>query len=417
MAVQTARVESERPTLQARAAGLLGRWRYSGGRRDLRLDLLRGFAAFAMIVDHVGGRDSWLYAVTGGNRFFVSAAEAFVLISGVVLGIVYLGVVERRGIGVALMKALSRAWMLYVVTVLLTLGFAGLSSLLGLPWAAMSDGGVGSFVVAVATLHRTYFLADVLLMYALLLLIAGPVILLLSQGRWAVVLLGSWAVWGLWQVVPQWSSILWEVQGNPVFNLSAWQVIFVNGIVVGWHRQSIERSVARLPRGVAATGLGLAVVTVPVLYVLQTTRLELLEASWLLQTFAFDKSDLVIGRLIVLVLLSIVAFAATSALWTPVNRAVGWLLLPLGQHALTAYSLHIFVVAATAWLSMTVLTGFAETRTGTMTLQLGAVALVWLIVRHEASIREGLRSLVPHRLWHPLASAGELHDGRMAPHA
>ena len=34
--------------------------------RDPRLDLLRGFCVFAMIVDHIGG-SSWLYALTGGN--------------------------------------------------------------------------------------------------------------------------------------------------------------------------------------------------------------------------------------------------------------------------------------------------------------------------------------------------------------
>src|SRR4029079_315261 len=49
----------------------------SRGKRDLRIDLLRGFCVFVMIVDHVGGESSWLYLVTGGNRFFVSAAEGF----------------------------------------------------------------------------------------------------------------------------------------------------------------------------------------------------------------------------------------------------------------------------------------------------------------------------------------------------
>ncbi len=44
-------------------------------RRDLRLDLLRGFCIFAMVVDHFGG-DSWLYAITGGNRFYVSSSAA-----------------------------------------------------------------------------------------------------------------------------------------------------------------------------------------------------------------------------------------------------------------------------------------------------------------------------------------------------
>src|SRR5581483_5784853 len=54
------------------------------GRRDLRLDFLRGFCALAMIVDHIGGA-SWLYALTGGNRFFTSAAEGFIFISGLVV--------------------------------------------------------------------------------------------------------------------------------------------------------------------------------------------------------------------------------------------------------------------------------------------------------------------------------------------
>src|SRR5690349_13095162 len=57
-------------------------------RRDLRVDLLRGFCIFAMVVDHFGG-DSWLYAITGGNRFYVSAAEGFIFISGFIMGQAY----------------------------------------------------------------------------------------------------------------------------------------------------------------------------------------------------------------------------------------------------------------------------------------------------------------------------------------
>src|SRR5574337_982851 len=64
-------------------------WSYPAfERRDLRLDLLRGFAVVVMIVDHLGGA-SWLYLVTGGNNFYVSGAEAFIFISGLVVGMVY----------------------------------------------------------------------------------------------------------------------------------------------------------------------------------------------------------------------------------------------------------------------------------------------------------------------------------------
>ena len=68
-------------------------WHYSGGKRDLRLDLLRGFAVIAMVADHIGGERSWLYAITGGDAFFVSAAEVFVFISGLLMGMIYAGVI------------------------------------------------------------------------------------------------------------------------------------------------------------------------------------------------------------------------------------------------------------------------------------------------------------------------------------
>ncbi len=48
--------------------------------RSLRIDLLRGYCVFAMVVDHVGG-PSILYLLTGGNRFYTSAAEGFIFIS------------------------------------------------------------------------------------------------------------------------------------------------------------------------------------------------------------------------------------------------------------------------------------------------------------------------------------------------
>src|SRR5260221_12419008 len=94
--------------------------------RDLRLDLLRGFCIFAMVVDHFGG-DSWLYAITGGNRFYVSAAEGFIFISGFVMGQAYRTKRDRAGLTAAMVEALRLARTLYIATVPLTLIFQGLS--------------------------------------------------------------------------------------------------------------------------------------------------------------------------------------------------------------------------------------------------------------------------------------------------
>ena len=93
-------------------------WAYTAAsaRRDLRLDLLRGFGVFAMVADHIGGESSWLYAVTGGDRFFVSAAEVFVVLSGLTMGMVYTGVFARGGTPAVLAKTVRRAHLLYVLT-------------------------------------------------------------------------------------------------------------------------------------------------------------------------------------------------------------------------------------------------------------------------------------------------------------
>src|SRR5215212_6641861 len=96
-------------------------WRYNGGKRDLRFDLLRGFAVIAMITDHVGGERSFLYLLTGGDRFFVSAAEGFVFLSGLLMGMVNGGLIHRGNVNGALAKVLRRAGMLYGLTVGLTL--------------------------------------------------------------------------------------------------------------------------------------------------------------------------------------------------------------------------------------------------------------------------------------------------------
>src|SRR5574342_986285 len=81
-------------------------WSYaSRDKRDLRVDLLRGFAVFMMVVDHFGG-SSWLYLITGGNAFFTSGAEAFVFISGLVVGMVYGAIALRDGLRSATVQAL-----------------------------------------------------------------------------------------------------------------------------------------------------------------------------------------------------------------------------------------------------------------------------------------------------------------------
>ncbi|HEV7666715.1 MAG TPA: OpgC domain-containing protein, partial [Chloroflexota bacterium] len=135
-------------------------------RRDLRVDLLRGFCIFAMVVDHFGG-DSWLYAITGGNRFYVSAAEGFIFISGFVMGQAYRSKRDRSGLPAAMGEALRRARTLYLATVTLTLIFSVLYLYTDIALWTGRDFGLGidsplEITVAAITLHYTYHGTDIL---------------------------------------------------------------------------------------------------------------------------------------------------------------------------------------------------------------------------------------------------------------
>jgi hypothetical protein len=353
------------------------RWRYTGGKRDVRLDFLRGFAVFAMVVDHVSGRSSWLYFVTGGDAFYVSAAEAFLFISGLVMGMVYRGIVERHGIGVAVSKSLKRAWTLYALTVLLTLSFAAVSSLLDLPWALhLTPRSVPAFVIGVLTLHQTFHLADVLLMYTFLVAGVGPLLALLARGRTRWILAGSWGLWLVWQIWPAQAQIPWAIDGNEVFQLAAWQALFVTALVLGYHRRTLEQRLAGLSATTVLLAGGLLVAAAAVMY------FRVLGSPYAQGTLAaqlFGKPDVRVGRVIVFGGAFGFAFALTTVAWEPLRRLLSWLLLPLGHHALTAYALHIFVVAA-LWKAALVFLGENRSPTQNALIELAGVAIVWAAI-------------------------------------
>src|SRR5205823_10521200 len=162
-------------------------------RRDLRLDLLRGFCVFAMIVDHIGG-SSWLYAFTGGNRWLVSAAEGFVFLSGLTMGLVYREKLRRYGLRAATRAALRRAGTLYLLTVALTLSFTALARLTDLAVCAdraLATGEPAELLLGALTLHYTYHGSDILALYTLLVAGAPLLFFLLDRGYAGLVLAGA----------------------------------------------------------------------------------------------------------------------------------------------------------------------------------------------------------------------------------
>lgn len=372
-------------------------WRYrDGGKRDLRLDLLRGFAVFAMVIDHIGGA-SWLHLLSGGNRFFVSAAEVFVFISGLMVGLIYTERARRDGFGPAATKLLTRAWTLYALAVWLALTTAFAAALFDLPRGVILGDNPARFIFEVLTLQRTFYLVDVMLFYAFAMLVAPLALGILLRGGWWFVGLCSVALWGAYQVWPTALQLPWIIADNPVFNFAAWQILFFGGMLLGFWRGIREQATAntrpRLPRFFGELTLPVFTVTLGVLIYVHLTNgitfapyiAEGDTGAWLDRWF--DKSALPFPRLLACVIVFGFLWSLVSRCWRPVRRGLGWFLLPLGQGALYAYAAHLFVIIVLQIVIVRIVgqgreSGYSTLSMGYDTLiQLVGVLAVWWLTR------------------------------------
>jgi hypothetical protein len=296
------------------------------------------------------------------------------------MGIIYAGVIAQHGLVAALMKCLHRGWSLYLLTVTLTLSYAALLLQLGLWWLPeMTLTTCLDFVVSVLTLHRTFYLADIILLYTFLVLAAVPVLVLLAYGYTTVVLAGTWGLWALWQFAPQHAQFPWPIESNHVFNFSAWQALFLTAFVAGYHRRRLEQRLEHLSPHVVLAISGGVVAGAIALYAYDLVPVltgHAVPVDWL-----FGKVDLRPGRLLVFAGFFSFAFALLTVAWRPLYRALGWLLLPLGQNALTAYTLHLLVVALVGKAQPWMIGAASATAVQNTLLQLVGVGCIWAAIR------------------------------------
>jgi enterochelin esterase-like enzyme len=354
--------------------------------RDLRLDLIRGLCVVIMIIDHVAG-ESPLYLVTGGNRFLTSAAEGFILTSGLTAGLVYRGLVERQGPVAAARKAFRRAGSLYLLAVGLALLIAPVSELYHLPWAQQIDfRRPVEFVVSVLTLHRTYYLADVMVLYALLLMLLPAALLLLHGGRARMVLAASGALWLLHQFFPDAATVTWPIDGNYLFLFSSWQLLFFVPLVLAYRYDRLPRLSRRGQYGLLFLA-GLGVVLLLAVRELMNLPVSRVPQSWLVfgdwdtmrlftEEQVFGKAHLRPGRVLATGVMAAFVFLALTRGWRLLGRLLGALLLPLGQNALYAFTLH--AILSVAMPLALVLTGTpSDIPALNAAIQVGAVAVIW----------------------------------------
>lgn len=364
-----------------RRVGAVAGWGYADpSKRDSRVDFLRGLAIVFVVVNHLG-MTSLFQLLTQEAVGFVSGAELFVLFSGLVVGMVY-GPRVKDDFGKVVDLTSRRAGKLYVTALAVLVGVFLLSLLPFFQTDALTTyvdqgtGGAGRNAVG-----RTYDLyagmetllqfpvpaqvlpAIILLQFGpwqfnvmglyVVLLLASPLILAaLNRGKAWWVLAASLAVYALGATT---RFRLLPSQFEDSFPLLVWQVLFVIGLVAGFHRRSIVAWLSTHPWIVAAcTGLAVVFAVLswcnPYLANGFDVRLALFpDAAYRTMYDAlFGRTYLDPGRLLNVLVLVVAAYAFLTAYWKPVERALGWFLIPLGQATLYVFILHVVLIAIIA---------------------------------------------------------------------
>jgi hypothetical protein len=317
----------------------------SNSGRDTRLDIIRGLAMVTIVLNHL---TEMVFSISRWGRFwkfptpfyygFSSAAELFVMLSGYMVGMVYLSKPDPyRKLG-------NRAWKIYVTSVVVfvaVLPFSQVGSRAYLRHTGLlkfvSD--PSSAVLNMLTLQEAPRLIGVLSLYIVLMIATPLFILILKRSVWMAI--GISVVLYLFM---QWDGALDLVPlpGTP-FHPLAWQLLFFIPMIAGRSRlhigafQFIERYPVILPLtallllGSAAAKIGSGIGVLP-------------GAPW---TARMTIGGVAIGHSVVLLIFYMAAL----------TRAKTWLshqpfraLATIGSHSLYCFAVSIVATYLAGWL-------------------------------------------------------------------
>jgi hypothetical protein len=316
--------------------------------RDLRLDLFRGVANWAIFLDHIP--DNVVNWITTRNYGFSDAADLFVFISGYTASFVYARMMLDRGFVVGATRLTKRVWQLYVAHIIL---FVIYIVSIGYVAQRFSDPDIiNEFNVAglvdspIETLRQGLLLRfkplnlDVLPLYIVLMGFFPPVLWLMLR-RPGLTMLASLA---LYFAARQFG---WNLHGYPggywYFNPYCWQLLFIFGSWCALGGATKSRAIINSP-------ITLYFCIAYLLFALIMTmagkfpEFGALFPAWLYDTFnPNDKTNLAPYRFLHFVVIVIMIIRFVPKDWSALEWKVFDPVIKCGQQSLAVFCVGVFL--------------------------------------------------------------------------
>lgn len=368
--------------------------------RDLRLDFFRGVALICIFIDHIP--ENYLNYFTLSAIGFSDAAEVFIFISGFTASLVYGRVMAARGVLLATVQVIRRAWQLYVAHIFLFVIFIAEVSYTVRTFnnpMYNEEMGVGDFlehphiaVIQALILQFQPTFLDILPLYIVLLLIFPLVLVAVRRNPW-LALVPSLAIYLEVQIfgtgVPAYpAGSLWT------FNPLAWQFLFVLGAALGQidARQRGPATFLRLAYAPAII-IAVAALTIRLSWLFHGLH-ENFPALFLRALWPVNKANLAPIRLI-----SFFALFVLVARWVPPRATYlrsAWArpVVLCGSHSLEIFCLSILLSALGHFLMSEIASGLvmqiAVNLVGIAAMCLTAAMLDWYRGMQRAPLAAGV---------------------------
>jgi hypothetical protein len=325
--------------------------------RIATFDILRGYFLIGIFIDHLSFFPNGLDWISARGGLFVTMAEGFFLISGIILGIVRGSKLMEVPFRKVARLLLSRGFQLYVTSIVLTFIFTLVAwrffmDTPGLKYdVAPPNTPIWQLIWDTVTLRYFYGWADYLRLYAVFLFVSPLMMWLLRRGWWYVGLLMSVGVWLLFPD-PQIATGMEQERAQ----LLSWQLIFFIGMTIGFYWNKLQETWASLSRNIRRTTL-VALWSVASLTLLYNVAIMLAamghDMSFIgisyqtqhnLYVAFFDKEQLPLARIILFMIWFWAAFALVRTFEEPIKKWFGWLLITYGTNSLYVYTVHAFII-------------------------------------------------------------------------